>query len=554
MTPERWAQIRQVFEAVIERPVSLRRAFLDQVAAKDSDLKQEVLSLLETHERATEFLESPVAHLGSLAGTTTAQDDATVVRPVAALQASAPSTRLIGYRLGLYEFQRELGSGGMGSVWLATRSGSDFMKQVAVKMVRLASDLASSDATSKEVLRRFHTERQVLAGLDHPHIAVLIDGGSTTADPTFGIREGLPYLVMEYVEGTPIDQYCESNKLSISDRLRLFRNVCDAVHFAHQHLVIHRDIKAANILVTRDGVPKLLDFGIAKLLSAGGVDLNQTRADLRPMTLDYASPEQIRGEPITTATDIYSLGVLLYRMLTGKLPHSTGTETRGELQHRICEQDPIPPSEAVLANRKTAVPNATQLMEAMSETRDAARRRLRSKLQGDLDAIILKALARDPQQRYASAKGFSDDVGRYLDGLPVVARGDVPGYRFQKWLRRNWRGSAVAAALVVGLAMLAGVSLIRAGRADAQARQQAEANRQLRESLLNSESEAAEANLKLADELAQRGATDQAIVRYRTAQELYKKLLAEEPSDRDAQRALEKVEQTLASLADSVRR
>ena len=429
MTPQRWEQIRQVFDGALERPAQDRAAYLRVLCARDDELRREVETLLRSSEQAGEFLETPAAQLSQFVlrdpSRNPSHDDDTGGYPE-------------GYRVGPYQFVRRIGRGGMGAVWLATRFDQEYRKQVAIKMVKRGMD-------SQEILHRFRTERQVLANLDHPNIARLIDGGSTP--------DGLPYLVMEYVEGTPIDQYCEWRRCSISERLHLFRAVCSAVHYAHQNLVVHRDIKPSNIMVA-DGIPKLLDFGIAKLLSPDGatLDLAQTRPEMRPMTLDYASPEQVRGEPITTATDVYSLGVLLFRLLTGKMPYGAKLGSQAAVQHAICEQGPLRPSSLVLADDSTGIPEATQKMEAVSESRDKARKRLRKKLAGDLDNIILMALRKEPHRRYLSVEQFSEDIGRYLEGRPVIARLDTPGYQFAKFVRRNAEG--VAAAVVIGVALI----------------------------------------------------------------------------------------------------
>jgi serine/threonine protein kinase len=422
LTRERWAQIRQVFDGALDRPAKDRAAYLRVVCARDNELRLEVESLLRSHDQSEDFLSTPAAQLGQLLSR---DDDA----------AEYPQ----GYCVGPYRLERRIGRGGMGSVWLATRVDEAYNKEVAIKLVKRGMD-------SQEILRRFRVERQVLANLDHPNIARLIDGGSTP--------EGLPYLVMEYVQGTRIDQYCEQHRCSITERLQAFRALCSAVHYAHQNLVVHRDIKAGNILVTADGVPKLLDFGIAKLLRHDGstLDLAQTRPELRPMTLDYASPEQIRGEPITTASDVYSLGVLLYKLLTGKMPYGSEPHSQAALQHAICETEPPRPSALVLADEKTAIPEATQKMEAMGESRDKARKRLRKKLAGDLDNIILMAMRKEPHRRYRSVEQFSEDIGRYLEGRPVIARLETPGYQLAKFVTRNAEG--VAAAVVVGAALI----------------------------------------------------------------------------------------------------
>jgi serine/threonine protein kinase len=459
MTRERWAQIRQIFEAALDRPAKDRAAYLRRVCAGDGELCREVESLLESHDTSANFLATPAAQLGQamFARGEFSRSDS--------FRGDEAGDYPKGYRVGPYEFERRIGRGGMGSVWLASRSDHEFKMQVAVKVVRRGTD-------SQEILRRFRMERQVLAGLDHPNIARLIDGGSTP--------DGLPFLVMEYVEGTRIDQYCETRKVPITGRLQLFRAVCSAVQYAHQNLVVHRDIKAGNILVTTAGVPKLLDFGIAKLLrsDSSNVDISQTRPGLRPMTLDYASPEQIRGEPITTATDVYSLGVLLYKLLTGKMPYGAEVRSQAALLSAITEKDPLKPSTVILMDEKTAVPDATQKLEAFSETRDSARKRLRKKLAGDLDTIILKALRKEPNQRYVSAEQFSADIQRYLDGRPVIARIDTPGYRLAKFLERN--GKAVAAAFGVGAALIS-IAAVSGHYASAAKRAQADVERSLKE-------------------------------------------------------------------------
>lgn len=433
MTPDRWAQIRRIFDGALERRDQDRAAFLRVMCSGDEELRREVESLVASHEDAADFLDTPAANLNAIS-----------------LDVSSASVPRVP-RVGAYQLEKRIGRGGMGSVWLATRADQAYQKKVAVKMVKRGMD-------SAEILRRFRVERQVLARLDHPNIARLIDGGSTP--------EGSPYLVMEYVEGTPLDQYCEEKHTSISERLTLFRQVCAAVQYAHSNLVVHRDIKAGNILVTADGTPKLLDFGIAKLMDT---DLSpsmalDTRPELRPMTLEYASPEQIRGEPITTASDVYSLGVLLFRLLAGRLPFTEAeARSRMALQQAVCEKEPPKPSSVVLAGRDAAIPEPTQKIDvAQEESREKARKRLRHKLSGDLDVIILKALRKDPARRYVSAEQFSEDVRRYLEGKPVKARGDSLGYRATKFVRRNPAGVA-AASLVLAL-LLASVAWLGLGQ------------------------------------------------------------------------------------------
>ena len=425
MTPQRWAQIRQIFDDALEKPQRERGAYLGTACAGDGELRREVESLLASHDESKEFLATPAADLNQV---------------MLGMESSGTIPRVP--RVGPYLLEKRIGSGGMGSVWLAFRSDQEFEKKVAVKMVRRGMD-------SAEILRRFRMERQLLAGLDHPNIARLIDGGSTP--------EGLPYLVMEYVEGTRIDQFCERHKSTISERLTMFRSVCAAVQYAHSNLVVHRDIKAGNILVTKDGTPKLLDFGIAKLIPTefSPEAAAETRPELRPMTLEYASPEQVRGESITTASDVYSLGVLLYKLLTNKFPFSgPDTQSRMGMQQAICEKEPPRPSSVILSDAHSAVPEPTQKFEiTLEETREKARRRLKRKLSGDLDMISLKALRKEPARRYLSAEQFSEDVRRYLEGRPVRARGDTLGYRTLKFVQRNAAGvSAMTAVLALFLA------------------------------------------------------------------------------------------------------
>ena len=426
MTPERWAQIRQIFDGALERSEVDRAAYLRVVCARDDDLRREVESLLASHDSAGDFLDKPAANL--------AGSGQTLISSGIDIQEYPP-----GHRVGAYELQKCIGRGGMGSVWLATRSDNEFKKKVAIKLVKRGMD-------TQEILRRFRLERQVLAGLTHSNIAALIDGGSTP--------DGLPYLVMEYVDGIRIDRYCEQHKSTITERLKLFRDVCAAVQYAHGNLVVHRDLKAGNILVTADGTPKLLDFGIAKLIRTEFDTLAaaETRPELRPMTLDYASPEQVRGEPITTATDVYSLGVLLYKLLTGKSPYGLAARSDSALRKAICEQEPLKPSAVVLTDEKAVIPEATQKIDvAHEETRDKARRRLKKKLAGDLDMIVLMALRKEPLRRYASVEQFSGDIRRYLEGRPVIARSDTFGYRAARFIRRNV--VAVAAATVAALTL-----------------------------------------------------------------------------------------------------
>lgn len=423
MHPERWRMIDELFHEAIELPQNRRAEFLASACRGDASLRAEIEKLIDACNKAENFIETPPL-----------LDEITI-------EFARPQTGEL--RLGAYRVIREIGRGGMGTVYLAARADEEFRKHVAIKVVTAGFD-------HDTIIQRFRSERQILAGLDHPNIARLLDGGTTDG--------GAPYFVMEYIEGQTIRDYCDTHRLSIIERLKLFRDVCSAVHFAHQNLVVHRDIKPANILVTPDGTPKLLDFGVAKLLSsdARGVDL--TEATSRMMTPEYASPEQARGETITTASDVYSLGVLLYELLTGHRPYRFSSRSMMEIVEAICEQEPAKPSTAILrtvtspgAGRDTEV---TVTPEAISKARDSEPNRLRRELEGDLDNIVLKAMRKEPQRRYASVEQFSEDIKRYFDHLPVIARKDTLSYRASKFTARNKAG--VAAAMLVVIALVAG--------------------------------------------------------------------------------------------------
>ena len=416
MTPQQWARIRQIFESALDQPANERDAFIDVECAGDTALRAEVESLMANHDESGTFLNQPAADLAVM---------------LVEAEESSSGDRPRVPQAGPYKLERCIARGGMGSVWLASRSDQAYERKVAIKMVKHGMDTA-------EILSQFKRERQLLAALDHPNIAGLLDAGSTP--------EGTPYLVMEYVEGIPIDHYLKRRQSSVTERLQLFRQVCSAVQYAHQNLVVHRDLKPSNILVSSDGVPKLLDFGIAKLLDPK--EASETKSEVRAMTIDYASPEQVRGDAVTTQSDVYSLGVLLFKLLTGKLPYGR-VHSREEFRRAICEREPLKASAVVVSNEKASIPQATEAIELGIETRDKARRRLRKKLSGDLDAILLKALKKEPLGRYLSAEQFSEDLRRYLENRPVQARGDNAAYRFSKFVHRN------AAVLSVGVVVLA---------------------------------------------------------------------------------------------------
>ena len=425
MHPERWRLIDELFHEALDLPANERRDFLERACGADLSLRAEIERLIDGYDRAGRFIETPPLL------------DETIELP------GSDERSLAGLRLGAYEVIREIGRGGMGTVYLAARADEEFRKLVAIKLVTAGFDHES-------IIQRFRNERQILAGLDHPNIARLLDGGTT--------ETGAPYFVMEYIEGETIRAYCDNRRLTTNERLKLFRTVCAAVHFAHQNLVVHRDIKPGNILVTADGTANLLDFGVAKLLSRTGHTGEVTEATAQVMTPEYASPEQARRETITTASDVYSLGVLLYELLTGHRPYNVASRSLIEVIEAICEQEPTRPSTVV--GRPVTTPEGggstvtAVTPEEVSTARGSDPSRLRRELQGDLDNIVLKAMRKEPQRRYASVEQFSEDIQRYFQRLPVIARQDTLSYRANKFMSRN--KAVVAAAALVIIALLAG--------------------------------------------------------------------------------------------------
>jgi eukaryotic-like serine/threonine-protein kinase len=420
MSPD-WQHIEEIFAAA-EGLSEDRAAFLDRACGGDQDLRHEVESLLSHAASREPLLEAGVVGAPAL-------EDAST-------EGSPGERARSGMQIGAYRIVREIGSGGMGLVYEAIRE-DHFQKRVALKVIKRGMDTGS-------IVRRFHQERQILAGLTHPNITALLDGGTT--------GDGRPYFVMEYVEGKPIAEYCDAKSLTTRERLELFRIVCGAVHYAHQNLVVHRDLKPSNILVTIDGIPKLLDFGIAKILNLGvtAATMDLSVATMHVMTPEYASPEQFRGEPITTSTDVYSLGVLLYELLTGHRPYRFKTGTLQEIAQVICEADPEKPSTAISRVEE----NVTA--ESVSSTRGAEHKQLQNQLRGDVDNIVLKTLQKEAGRRYASVEQFSEDIRRHLTGLPVMARKDTAAYRAGKFILRHKLG--VFAAASVGLALILGMA------------------------------------------------------------------------------------------------
>lgn len=426
MTEARWQRITDIVNDGLDLPEAEQLAYARAQCAGDAALFAEVSQWLQSAADATEFLAQP-ADIDALTLDLLVEDIAGRMDA-----ASAPGGDWINRRLGAYRITEAIARGGMGSVFKAVRDDDEYQKQVAIKLI-------ASTVAEDILAQRFRAERQILANLEHPNIAHLIDGGRS--------EEGTPYLVMEYVDGAPIDAYCEAHALPINERLKLFRDVCSAVHFAHQRLVVHRDLKPSNILVDANGQVKLLDFGIAKLLDPTVVDGNgQSIANptvANAMTPAYASPEQIKGEAITTASDVYALGVLLYRLLTGKSPYKNDPTHPLELAKEIVDTDPERPS-TIVTRPESPRPTERSIDETkVARTLDT--RRLRRELRGDLDNIVLMALRKDAARRYASAEQLADDISRHLADLPVRARADTWSYRSQKFMARNrWSAGFVA--------------------------------------------------------------------------------------------------------------
>ena len=399
MTPEKWNLVKDIFSEAVELLPHERSSFIEGRSRGDETVVQEVNALLQSDEEAQAFIEEPAVDISRLL---------------------ADETELAGKKIGPYLIEAEVGRGGMGAVYKAIRSDEHFEKRVAIKLIKRGFD-------TDDIIKRFRHERQILAALDHPNITRLLDGGAT--------EDGLPYLVMDFVEGLPLSKYCQKTHLPLKDRLRLFLDVCSAVTYAHQNLIVHRDIKPSNILVTEAGVPKLLDFGIAKLIAPNNVGHTHGKSATQMMTPEYASPEQILGQPVTTAADIYSLGVVLYELLTGRRPYKLKSNNPLELTKIITDSSPPRPS----------------LIVTLGGRRDLSRNIVSSELRGDLDNIILMAIRKEPNRRYSSVEQFAADVERHLNGMPVIARQDTLGYRATKFIQRNTAAVAGGAGLLIAL-------------------------------------------------------------------------------------------------------
>ncbi|HLM01849.1 MAG TPA: serine/threonine-protein kinase, partial [Pyrinomonadaceae bacterium] len=428
MNPERYQKIKKIFNQATEMSVAERNDFLENACDSDT-LRREVEKMLvfADEEESEDAFEKNAFEIFN----------------------SAADAR-IPEKIGAYKIIREIGRGGMGAVYEAVRQNDNFTQKVALKVIKRGMD---TDA----IVRRFRHEQKILATLEHPNIARFLDGGMTA--------EGLPFYAMEFVEGEFIDDYCRARNCSVNERLRLFRQVCSAVQYAHQNLVIHRDLKSKNILVTNDGTPKLLDFGIAKVLTPETAEEIGTATQLGMMTPAYASPEQILGKRIGTASDVYSLGVILYELLTGRKPYRINSNSQIEIEKAVLEREPVRPSSAFMRDAERGTRNknpdngnfSRQIEPERQDRNPQSAIRNPHLLKGDLDNIILKALRKDAAERYASVGQFSEDIRRYLEGLPVLARPQTFSYRATKFIKRNRIG--VAAAAIVFLSLCAGITV-----------------------------------------------------------------------------------------------
>jgi serine/threonine-protein kinase len=413
MDPDRLRRVVELFQSAIEQPPEERTAFLEKNCPEDTGLRRDVAAMLSGQEAAASWFD----------------------RLESGLQASGPAEIDLVFlppnsRVGAWRVLREIGRGGMGTVYLAERADGEFEQQAALKLLRLGLD-------SEQAMRRFLVERQILSRLQHPGIARLLDGGTAP--------DGRPYFAMELVDGLPITQYCEERRLPLRERLRLFLAVAEALEYAHRNLVVHRDLKPSNVLVTGEGAVKLLDFGIAKLLAEDYPEA-RTETGLRPLTPEYASPEQLRGGSITTATDVYGLGCLLYELLCGRRALVVASKTWQDLERAVLHDEPAPPSLVL---------------------RQSGQQQLRRLVAGDLDTICLKALHKAPERRYSSVSQLADDIERHLHGRPVQAQRDTFGYRAGKFLGRHRLAVATAAGvvlLVIGFTVTLAVQSVRLAR------------------------------------------------------------------------------------------
>lgn len=517
MENNRWREIERIFYETLELPEPQRADFLAQACNGDATLQREVNSLLAAHQEAHGFLASADV-------------------PLSAKQVlQRPTTNGGTQRIGPYQLLHELAQGGMGTVWLAERADEQYKQKVAIKLLK-------TGANNPDIAHRLRHERQILADLNHPNIARLLDGGTT--------ESGQPYLVMEYIEGMPIDAYCREQQLTLRARLQLFRQVCAAVQYAHQHLIIHRDLKPANILVTTDGTPKLLDFGIAKLLQPDPSQAYQTQTGQTPMTPAYASPEQVRNEKLTTTSDVYSLGVVLYELLTERSPYQLKTNTFNEMLRAICEQEPTRPSLVTKSEVGSQKLEGKRKFAFLPTTDFQLPTTL---LKGDLDSIVLMALRKEPTARYASVEQFSTDIQRYLDGLPTLARKGTLAYRTVKYVRRH--KVPVAAATLILLSLLTGIGATSRQAQIARAEQaKAEAERiRAEQALAVADEQRHRAERALAEVKAERTRAENALTTAEQRRQQAEAARTEANQQRTAAEEERNVAQTQRKLADEQR-
>ena len=446
MTPERWKHIQTLFEKALELNQSRIENFLKTECGDDNELYNEVMSLLESDEKEHSIFSGSAADFINFDGTS-----------------------LDGKIFGNYRAIKQIGTGGMGAVYLAERADGVFEQKVALKIVKPGMN-------SQEIIARFEAERQILARLQHPNIARLLDGGISEI--------GLPYFTMEYVAGMPITEYCDEKNLTIEQRLKLFRKVCEAVLYAHQNLVIHRDLKPSNIMVEEDGTVKLLDFGIAKVFEEEDNQEALTRTGMRIMTPEYASPEQVKGEPVSTATDIYSLGLILYQLLSGCPPYEIKSSSALEMEKVICLTEPQKPSTMITKVPYSETDSDSKITsEYITKKRSTNLVKLRKLISGDLDNICLMAIRKEPQRRYSSIAQLIADLDNHLNGLPVVARKSTAAYRSKKFIQRHKTGVLVVSLAIFAIAFVTIYYTIRlAGERD-KARLEAEKSKKVAEFL-----------------------------------------------------------------------
>lgn len=411
MKAEKWQEIKRIFNEIVELSDKEKKEILENIP--DEEIISGVENLLKSDKESHSFPD--------------------IYSP------NRINEKLAHKQIGKYKLISEIGNGGMGTVFLAERE--DFGKKCALKVIK-------HEFSTSDLRRRFENEREILASLEHPNIANLIDGGTT--------ENGLPFFVMEFVEGTDLIAFCNENNLSFGERLKIFRKICTAVSYAHGKLIVHRDLKPTNILITKNGEPKLLDFGISKLLTEDVSGEKGTATALGMMTPKYASPEQFRGESVSTATDIYSLGVILFELLTAKLPYEIENKRLDEVAHAICETNPQKPSMVLSQQIASAAKTGNSKHSANRQTNPKSKIRNPKSLRGDLDNIILKTLRKEPDRRYSSVEKLSEDLRRHLEGLPVSARPDTFSYRAEKFFKRNF--PAVSAAVLIFLLLIGGIA------------------------------------------------------------------------------------------------